>query len=133
MEYGGFRGWRDGLAVVGAATLDPSTPLRLSGPIVQGGDGFRLGGRNDGGKGGMGECEKRESYTMVRSREVLERISAPVSVTRTLSIMRAPRLSSGRKTGGSMERTMPLRRGSSVEPSIWIGSDHLGGKLGAMP
>ena len=37
---------------------------------------------------------------MVRSREVLERISQPVSVTRTLSMMRAPSFSSGRKTGG---------------------------------
>ena len=48
---------------------------------------------------------------MARSREVWERIWAPVSVTRTLSMMRAPSFSRGRKTGGSMERTMPLRRG----------------------
>ena len=57
-----FGGRREELRFVSHSPLDPSTELRMSGPsrairkvcVCGGGDGFRLGGRNDGEEWGMG-------------------------------------------------------------------------------
>ena len=60
-----FAGRREELRFVSHPPLDPSTEFRMSGPsratrkvcICGRGDGFRLGGRNDGEEGGWEEGE----------------------------------------------------------------------------